>query len=108
MKCEKFLCYSLRAHVSLAQSEAPFNNSVNGGNDTNTLSMNTAELGFEHDVTSNLSVFARSRFTGLGSTATSTEQWGVYGGQVPQHQLGVEVKTGEAKLDFGAYDPGQI
>lgn len=99
---------SLRAHVSLGQGQAPTANSLTSINPTAPISINTAEFGLEHDVTRKISVFARTRLTDLGSTDASTAQWGIKGGQILQHHIGVEFKSNDAKIAIGAYDPGYM
>lgn len=97
-----------RAHIGLAQTQSPMANSLLGNQNTNPIAMNTAEIGFEHDLNPKLSVFARSRITSLGRASASTEQWGVRGGQILQHHIGMELKLDQARVAFGAYDPGTL
>lgn len=99
---------SLQAHVSVAQSQSYMASSITSTQPANAIAVNVAEFGLEHDLSQNFSVFARSRLTDLGSTQASSEQWGIKGGQIFQHHLGVEFKMDRAKLAIGAYDPGQM
>jgi subtilase-type serine protease len=98
----------LRAHISLAQSQSPTANSINGSYRTSAVPINSAEIGLEHDLTRNVAFFARSRLTELGATRATTDQWGIQGGQIFQHHVGLEFKRDDTKVAIGAYDPGQI
>jgi len=99
---------ALRAHIGLAQTQSPMTNSLVGNSASGQISMNTAEIGLEHDINPSLSVFARSRVTSLGSSNASVQHWGVRGGQIMQHHIGLELKLNEARVAFGAYDPGAL
>lgn len=99
---------SVRAHLSIAQSQSYMASNIDRASQSTAVAVNVAEFGLEHDITPNVSVFARSRLTELGSTSASTQQWGIKGGQIFQHHLGVEFKVNQMKLAVGAYDPGQM
>ena len=99
---------SVRAHLSIAKSQSYMASNINRFPQSTAVAVNVAEFGLEHDITPNVSVFARSRLTELGSTSASTQQWGIKGGQIFQHHLGVEFKVNQIKLAVGAYDPGQM
>lgn len=98
----------MQAHVSVAQSQSYIASGISSSRQASAVAVRVAEFGLEHDLTENISVFARSRLTDLGSTEASTMNWGVKGGQIFQHHLGVEFKMDLAKLAVGAYDPGQM
>lgn len=99
---------SVRAHLSIAQSQSYLASNIDRAPQSTAVAVNVTEFGLEHDITPNVSVFARSRLTELGSTRASTQQWGITGGQIFQHHLGVEFKVNQMKLAVGAYDPGQM